>query len=148
LISHAALLGPLNDRRPALDRVAAALIERRVLDRPQLQALLADVSDASSELTRRFFKRSLARSARWRFPVRHVSPAKFKRALGLNSDGEASRARAIDTWPMSADLFSRKRNHNRAEAALLGLYSLEASDPMLAIAIGVGVGWAAGTVHR
>ncbi len=58
-------------------------------------------------------------------PVRHVSPARWKKALGLNSDGEASRARAIETWPAHADMFARKRDHNRAEAALLGLYALK-----------------------
>jgi crossover junction endodeoxyribonuclease RuvC len=58
-------------------------------------------------------------------PVRHVTPAKWKKALGLSSDGEASRARAIETWPTHAGLFARKRDHNRAEAALLGLYALE-----------------------
>jgi crossover junction endodeoxyribonuclease RuvC len=57
-------------------------------------------------------------------PVRHVSPAKWKKALGLNSDAEASRARAIETWPDRADLFKRKLDHNRAEAALLGLHGL------------------------
>jgi crossover junction endodeoxyribonuclease RuvC len=41
-------------------------------------------------------------------PVRHVTPAKWKRALGLSADGEGSRAWAIETWPMSADLFARK----------------------------------------
>jgi crossover junction endodeoxyribonuclease RuvC len=58
-------------------------------------------------------------------PVRHVSPVKWKKALGLNNDGETSRARAIDTWPTRADLFARKRDHNRAEAVLLGLYGLK-----------------------
>jgi crossover junction endodeoxyribonuclease RuvC len=58
-------------------------------------------------------------------PVRHVTPAKWKRALGLNSDAEASRARAIDAWPSHAELFDRKRDHNRSEAALLGLYGLK-----------------------
>jgi len=51
-----------------------------------------------------------------------VSPAKWKKALGLNSDGETSRARAIETWPAQAELFARKPDHNRAEAALLGLF--------------------------
>jgi hypothetical protein len=37
-------------------------------------------------------------------PVRHVSPANWKRALGLNSDGETSRARAIETWPAQAEI--------------------------------------------
>jgi crossover junction endodeoxyribonuclease RuvC len=57
-------------------------------------------------------------------PVRHVAPSTWKRALGLNNDGETSRARAIETWPDHADLFARKKDHNRAEAALLGLYGL------------------------
>jgi hypothetical protein len=39
---------------------------------------------------------------------------------------EVSRARAIETWPAHAKLFARKRDHNRAEAALLGLYALKA----------------------
>jgi crossover junction endodeoxyribonuclease RuvC len=32
-------------------------------------------------------------------PVRHVTPAQWKRSLGLNSDGESSRARAVETCP-------------------------------------------------
>jgi crossover junction endodeoxyribonuclease RuvC len=62
-------------------------------------------------------------------PVRHVSPAKWKKALGLNAEAEASRARAIETWPTHADMFARKRDHNRAEAALLALYALRDGGP-------------------
>jgi len=62
-------------------------------------------------------------------PICHVSPAKWKKALGLNSDGEASRARAIESWPTHAELFARKRDHNRAEAALLALYGLREGRP-------------------
>jgi crossover junction endodeoxyribonuclease RuvC len=54
-------------------------------------------------------------------PVRHVTSSKWKKALGLNSNAETSRARAIENWPTRADLFARKRDHNRAEAALVGL---------------------------
>lgn len=57
-------------------------------------------------------------------PVHHVTPAKWKKAICLSSDGEQSRARAIETWPDLADLFARKKDHNRAEAALLALYVL------------------------
>lgn len=60
-------------------------------------------------------------------PVRHVSPGKWKKALGLSGDGEASRARAIETWPNHAGWFARKLDHNSAEAALLGLYGLRES---------------------
>jgi hypothetical protein len=55
LISNATVLNILNDRRPALERIAAALILRRALDAHELQDLLADVPDRSEELTRQFF---------------------------------------------------------------------------------------------
>ncbi len=58
-------------------------------------------------------------------PVVHVSPAKWKKAMSLNSDGEESRARAIDTWPDWADQMTRKKDHNRAEAALLALWGFQ-----------------------
>ena len=47
--------------------------------------------------------------------------------MRLDNDAETSRARAIETWPAQAELFARKRDHNRAEAALLALYALKAS---------------------
>jgi hypothetical protein len=53
-----------------------------------------------------------------------INESLAKRALGLNNDGETSRVRAIETWPDHADLFARKKDDNRAEAALLGLYGL------------------------
>ena len=60
-------------------------------------------------------------------PVEWVSPAKWKRRLGLGPDKEVSRQRAIQRWPREASLFfARKKDHGRAEAALLGLYSIEA----------------------
>jgi crossover junction endodeoxyribonuclease RuvC len=63
-------------------------------------------------------------------PLRHVTPAAWKRALGLiGGDGEASRARAIETWPMHADLFDRKKDHNRASAALIGLAAMKGETP-------------------
>jgi crossover junction endodeoxyribonuclease RuvC len=61
-------------------------------------------------------------------PARHVTPSKWKKTLGLNGDAEASRGRAIETWPAHADLFSRKKDHNRGEAALIGLYALQHGD--------------------
>jgi crossover junction endodeoxyribonuclease RuvC len=62
-------------------------------------------------------------------PVRHVTPAKWKKALGLSGDGEASRARPIETWPTHADLFARKKDHHRAEAALIGLAAMKGETP-------------------
>ena len=48
-----------------------------------------------------------------------VRPAAWKKALGLNSEAEVSRARALELWPDSSQFFKRKMDHNRAEAALL-----------------------------
>lgn len=55
-----------------------------------------------------------------------VAPNKWKRDLNLTGYGEqakeVARAKALATWPMGASLFSRKLDHNRAEAALLALW--------------------------
>jgi crossover junction endodeoxyribonuclease RuvC len=58
-------------------------------------------------------------------PLHLVSPAKWKRAYGLDADKEKSRALALRLWPARADLFGRKRDHGRAEAALLARYCAE-----------------------
>lgn len=55
-------------------------------------------------------------------PVEWVVPGRWKRTFGLGSDKEASRLRAIETWPTSAHLFARKKDHGRAEAVLLAAW--------------------------
>ncbi len=55
-------------------------------------------------------------------PVRYVAPTKWKKYFGLAADKELSRARALETWPACADAFSRKKDHGRAESALIALY--------------------------
>lgn len=57
-------------------------------------------------------------------PVHLVSPGKWKRHFGLSADKEESRARAIRQWPGSPH-FARKKDHGRAEAALLAKYGAE-----------------------
>ena len=51
-------------------------------------------------------------------PCAFVTPSKWKRHFGLSSDKEEARAMAIRLWPASAH-FERKKDHNRAEAALI-----------------------------
>jgi Holliday junction resolvasome RuvABC endonuclease subunit len=51
-------------------------------------------------------------------PITMVTPGKWKRTFGLDSDKEKSRALAIRTWPASAQ-FARKKDAGRAEAALI-----------------------------
>ena len=57
-------------------------------------------------------------------PVRWVSPAKWKRALGLSPDKGASRRRATELWPAQSAMFARVKDDGRAEAALIAYYWL------------------------
>jgi crossover junction endodeoxyribonuclease RuvC len=54
-----------------------------------------------------------------------VSPSKWKAHFGLDADKEKARALALQFWPGRADLFGRKKDHNRAEAALLARFAAE-----------------------
>lgn len=57
-----------------------------------------------------------------RLPSTLTRPAAWKKDMGLNSDKERSRRRAIERWPEHADLFKLKKHADRAEAALLALW--------------------------
>jgi len=62
-----------------------------------------------------------------------VTPGAWKASMGLppikgESDAarkDRARLKAQDTWPGSAELFKRKKDDGRAEAALIGLYGLK-----------------------
>ena len=55
-------------------------------------------------------------------PVLYLPPATWKKAMGLTSDKEASRALATSLFPLDAAQWSRKKDDGRAEAALLAHY--------------------------
>jgi crossover junction endodeoxyribonuclease RuvC len=55
-------------------------------------------------------------------PYSHVTPAVWKKALGVNSSKDGTREMAMRIWPSKTDLFKRKKDDGRAEAALLALY--------------------------
>lgn len=57
-------------------------------------------------------------------PVRWVSPARWKRALGLSADKGASRRRATELWPSQSSMFARVKDDGRSEAALIAYYWL------------------------
>jgi crossover junction endodeoxyribonuclease RuvC len=57
-------------------------------------------------------------------PAHLVSPRKWKSHFNLDSDKEKSRALAIRLWP-GCGLFERKKDHGRAESALLARYGAE-----------------------
>jgi crossover junction endodeoxyribonuclease RuvC len=58
-------------------------------------------------------------------PLHFVSPAKWKRHFGLPADKEAAREYALRMFPQTSEHFARKRDHGRAEAALIALYAAQ-----------------------
>jgi hypothetical protein len=71
------------------------------------------------------------------FALERVTPQKWKRWANLigktSGSGEPSRQKAIELFPSkSADFFSRKKDHNRAEAALIGLWFIRNSERIAA----------------
>lgn len=62
-------------------------------------------------------------------PIHLITPTVWKRRFGLLSvEKDASRTRAIELWPAS-DAFRRKKDHGRADAALLARYGYEVLIP-------------------
>jgi hypothetical protein len=56
---------------------------------------------------------------------RMIRPQEWKRAWGLiGTSKEASVRKAIELFPQAADQFKRKKDHGRAEAALMAAYHL------------------------
>jgi hypothetical protein len=58
-------------------------------------------------------------------PSHFVTPSRWKKHFNLGPDKEEARGRALQFWPARAELFSRKRDHGRAEAALLARFYAE-----------------------
>lgn len=58
-------------------------------------------------------------------PTHLISASRWKKHFGLSSDKERSRALALRFWPSRSDLFSHKRDHGRAESALLARVAAE-----------------------
>lgn len=56
--------------------------------------------------------------------MQEVEPAKWKLAMGVPADKEKARQAAITLFPAWKGLLNRKMDHNRAEAALIGLYGI------------------------
>ena len=55
-------------------------------------------------------------------PMHTVSPLAWKKELRVTNDKDGARSRAIELFPEGYEWFSRKKDHNRAEAALIAHY--------------------------
>ena len=56
-----------------------------------------------------------------KIPFQLIPPSKWKKILGVPKDKEAARQFALRLFPNQSELFARKKDHNRAEAALLAM---------------------------
>lgn len=56
------------------------------------------------------------------YRVEMVPPATWKRGMKLGGGKDDSRAMAMRQWPSQAHLFARKKDNDRAEAALIAEY--------------------------
>lgn len=64
-------------------------------------------------------------------PAEIVEPSAWKRFWKLpGKDKESGRQRALQLFPAAHALLARKKDHGRAEAALLALYGIRTSRPM------------------
>lgn len=58
-------------------------------------------------------------------PTHRVTPGRWKKHFRLSSDKEEARALALRLFPACADSFARKKDHGRAEAALIARFFAE-----------------------
>lgn len=112
-INPLGLYGMLRSAMPQ-DRHSTAIIERTSAMPGQGSASMYSMGDTFGVC------RSVCAILRIR--VEYANPATWKRAMGLGKDKEASRAKAIEMFPMVAGRLTRKKDHNRSEALLLAEY--------------------------
>lgn len=60
--------------------------------------------------------------ATMKIPYSSVTPAKWKKSFNLGRDKTAARAAATRLFPDAGPSFQKKKDHGRAEAALIALY--------------------------
>lgn len=63
-----------------------------------------------------------------RLPLHLVTPREWKASYGLGKDKNASRTIACDLYPIARPKLARAKDHNRAEAILIGRYVLRGKE--------------------
>lgn len=59
------------------------------------------------------------------YEIHYVTPGTWKKYFRLSRNKDVSRGLASERFPAAADLFVRKKDNDRAEAALMALYGKE-----------------------
>ena len=57
-----------------------------------------------------------------KYDIVDVTPRRWKKDMNLSSDKEMCRLTAINRWPNIQDFLKRKKDHGRAEAALIAAW--------------------------
>jgi hypothetical protein len=112
----------------AAGEIDAATLSKRILQMAPTTAIVEKVWPRPGEAAPGIFK--FGRSygtvigilAAHNIPVHFVSPQAWKKHFRISSDKEESRALALQLFPATSQHFSRKKDHGRAEAALLALW--------------------------
>ena len=55
-------------------------------------------------------------------PITIITPQRWQKAMEVRGGKDGSRERAMQLFPMQSDLFKRKKDDGRADAALIALY--------------------------
>lgn len=106
-------------------RVSAAMVADVIASHQPNQVVLEDVGAMPGQGVSSMF--SFGRGvgvlegviAALGYPLVMVRPAKWKRDAGVPADKDAARQMAMRLWPEYSNMFARKKDDGRAEAALL-----------------------------
>lgn len=63
--------------------------------------------------------------AAYEIPMTLVTPQAWQKSIGMRSGKDGSRERAMQLFPAYADLFARKKDDGRSDAALIAKYGSE-----------------------
>lgn len=120
----------VHDMPVAGGMVDAAELARLVREIGPTEAVVEQVASRPGQGVASMFKfgtcygAALATAAAVGIPVRLVPPTRWKKHFRLGADKEGARALAVRLWP-ACPSFSRKKDHGRAEAALIARFGAE-----------------------
>ena len=102
----------LADWAPQSDDIALAVVER-------LHAMPPPIGSKANFSKGHSYGVVLGVLAARHVPLEMPTPSNWKREMGVTKDKDSSRALALNLWPGDHGLFTRKKDADRAEAALL-----------------------------
>lgn len=121
----------VEDMPTAAGEVDAATLARRIAQMRPDMAIVEQVASRPGQGISSVFKFGSAYGtvrgiiAACNVPCHLVAPGRWKKHFRLDADKEKARALALRLWPVASEHFSRKKDHGRAEAALIARWAAE-----------------------